>query len=137
VVNAVSNTGFAGGISAAQDRANVSRDDFMKILVTELSSQDPLEPMDNSQFLDQLIGLQTLDQSAAMTDGLRTFQNFMEMSYGSSLVGKNVKALGNDGELVEGLVSKVVVEDGSASVVVDNKKIPVSAVREILATVAG
>lgn len=137
MVNAVSNTGFAGGISAAQDRANVSRDDFMKILVTELSSQDPLEPMDNSQFLDQLIGLQTLDQSAAMTDGLRTFQNFMEMSYGSSLVGKNVKALGNDGELVEGLVSKVVVEDGSASVVVDNKKIPVSAVREILATVAG
>jgi flagellar basal-body rod modification protein FlgD len=137
VVNAVSNLGFSGGISAAQDRANVSRDDFMKILVTELSSQDPLEPMDNSQFLDQLIGLQTLDQSAAMTDGLRTFQNFMEMSYGSSLVGKNVKALGNDGELVEGLVSKVVVEDGSASVVVDNKKIPVSAVREILATVAG
>ncbi len=137
MVNAVSNLGFSGGISAAQDRANVSRDDFMKILVTELSSQDPLEPMDNSQFLDQLIGLQTLDQSAAMTDGLRTFQNFMEMSYGSSLVGKNVKALGNDGELVEGLVSKVVVEDGSASVVVDNKKIPVSAVREILATVAG
>ena len=137
MVNAVSNLGFSGGISAAQDRANVSRDDFMKILVTELSSQDPLEPMDNSQFLDQLIGLQTLDQSAAMTDGLRTFQNFMEMSYGSSLVGKNVKALGNDGEVVEGLVSKVVVEDGSASVVVDNKKIPVSAVREILATVAG
>ena len=137
MVNAVSNLGFSGGISAAQDRANVSRDDFMKILVTELSSQDPLEPMDNSQFLDQLIGLQTLDQSAAMTDGLRTFQNFMEMSYGSSLVGKNVKALGNDGELVEGIVSKVVVEDGSASVVVDNKKIPVSAVREILATVAG
>ena len=137
MVNAVTNSGFAGGISAAQDRANVSRDDFMKILVTELSSQDPLEPMDNSQFLDQLIGLQTLDQSAAMTDGLRTFQNFMEMSYGSSLVGKNVKALGNDGELVEGNVSKVVVEDGSASVVVDNKKIPVSAVREILAAVTG
>ena len=137
MVNAVSNLGFSGGISAAQDRANVSRDDFMKILVTELSHQDPLEPMENSQFLDQLIGLQTLDQSAAMTDGLRTFQNFMEMSYGSSLVGKNVKALGNDGELVEGLVSKVVVEDGSASVVVNNKKIPVSAVREILATVAG
>ena len=137
MVNAVTNSGFAGGISAAQDRANVSRDDFMKILVTELSSQDPLEPMDNSQFLDQLIGLQTLDQSAAMTDGLRTFQNFMEMSYGSSLVGKNVKALGNDGERVEGNVSKVVVEDGSASVVVDNKKIPVSAVREILAAVTG
>ena len=137
MVNAVTNSGFAGGISAAQDWANVSRDDFMKILVTELSSQDPLEPMDNSQFLDQLIGLQTLDQSAAMTDGLRTFQNFMEMSYGSSLVGKNVKALGNDGELVEGNVSKVVVEDGSASVVVDNKKIPVSAVREILAAVTG
>ena len=137
MVNAVANSGFSGAVSAAQDRANVSRDDFMKILVTELSSQDPLEPMDNSQFLDQLIGLQTLDQSAAMTDGLRTFQNFMEMSYGSSLVGKNVKALGNDGELVEGNVSKVVVEDSSASVVVDNKKIPVSAVREILAAVTG
>ncbi len=109
----------------------------MKILVTELSTQDPLEPMDNSQFLDQLIGLQTLDQSAAMTDSLRTFQNFMEMSYGSSLVGKSVKALGNDGSTIEGVVSKVVLENGKASVVVGNQKVSVSAVREILASVAG
>ena len=137
MVNAVTNSGFAGGISAAQDRANVSRDDFMKILVTELSSQDPLEPMDNSQFLDQLIGLQTLDQSAAMTDGLRTFQNFMQMSYGSNLVGKTVKALTDDGSLIEGTVNKVVMENGSASVVVGNEKIPVNAVREILASVTG
>ena len=137
MVNAVSNAGFSGAISDAQNRAGVSRDDFMKILVTELSNQDPLEPMENSQFLDQLIGLQTLDQSAAMTDGLRSFQNFMEMSYGSSLVGKSVKALGNDGTPIEGVVSKVVLENGSASVVVGNQKVPVSAVREILATVTG
>ncbi len=137
MVNAVSNTDFSGAVSAAQDRSNVSREDFMKILVTELSSQDPLEPMENSQFLDQLIGLQSLDQSAAMTDSLRTFQNFMQMSYGSSLVGKTVKALGNNDMPIEGVVSKVVLENGSASVVVGNQKVPVSAVREILATVAG
>lgn len=137
MVNAVSNTDFAGTISSASNRAGVSRDDFMKILVTELSNQDPLEPMDNSQFLDQLIGLQTLEQSAAMTDNLRSFQNFMEMSYGSSLVGKSVKALGNDGTTIEGVVSKVVLENGKASVVVGNQKVPVSAVREILAAVAG
>ena len=48
-----------GGVSvssqtAAQQNLNVTQADFLKLLVTQLSFQDPLKPVDNQQFLAQM-----------------------------------------------------------------------------------
>ena len=116
----------------ATDRASVSREQFLKILVTELTSQNPLDPIDNTQFLSQLVGLQSLEQTAALTDSLTTFQQFMQMSSGSSLIGKTVKGINAAGEPVQGKVSKVVLEKGQVELLVGGKKLPMSGVSEIL-----
>ncbi|MBI2900351.1 MAG: hypothetical protein HYY17_09205 [Planctomycetes bacterium] len=116
----------------ASNRASVSREQFLKILVTELSSQNPMDPIDNTQFLNQLVGLQSLEQTAALTDSLRTFEQFMQMSSASSLIGKKVKGVNAAGQSVEGKVSKVVLDKGQIELLVGDKKLPMSGIQEIL-----
>ncbi len=130
MVNSVTNVG--AGISEATDRAKVSREQFLQLLVSELTSQNPLDPMDNSQFMNQLVGLQTLEQTAALTDSLRTFEKFMQMSSASGLIGKKVKGLSETGSSVEGTVSRVVMEKGSVHLVVAGKNMALAGIQEIL-----
>jgi flagellar basal-body rod modification protein FlgD len=132
MVNAMgSATDLTGAISQSKNRASVSREQFLKILVTELTSQNPMDPLDNSQFLDQLVSLQSLEQTAAMTDSFRTFEHFIQMSSASSLIGKKVKGVDDKGATVQGVVTKVVLDKDSVQLVVGTKKVPVNSVQEI------
>ena len=133
MVAGISSTTAAGGTPSASSRASISKEQFLKILVSELTSQDPLEPLNNSDFIQQLVGLQNLEQSATLTDGLASFERFMQMSSGSAMIGKTVKGLTPAGQPVQGVVSKVVLEGGNVSVVVGSQKMPVTSITEILA----
>ncbi len=131
MVSAVSGVAGSPGTSGALSRASLTSDQFLKILVTELTSQDPLEPMDNSEFVQQLVGLQSLEQTAALTDSLKSFESYLQMSSASALIGKTVKGLGPDGTPVSGVVSRVLMEGGQVSVMVGSSRLPVSSVTEI------
>ena len=118
-------------LAGASGRASMSRDQFLKILVAELTTQDPLEPLDNSEFMQQLVGMQSLEQSAALTDSLKSFQSFMEMSAGSGMIGKTVKGLTASGGTVEGVVSRVTMEAGNVNLVVGSQKLSIASITEI------
>jgi flagellar basal-body rod modification protein FlgD len=122
----------ASSPATASGRASISRDQFLKILTSELTSQDPLDPLKNSDFIQQLVGLQSLEQSASLTDSLSSFEKFMQMSSGSAMIGKSVKGLTAGGQEVSGVVSSVVLENGNVSLVVGSQKLPVNSVTEIL-----
>ncbi|MHC4870227.1 MAG: flagellar hook assembly protein FlgD [Planctomycetota bacterium] len=49
-------------------KSDVSSDAFMQLLVTQMTNQDPLEPMSNEQMMAQLAQLQTLEEQREMTD---------------------------------------------------------------------
>ena len=132
MVGSVSGSEIATSLNQAQNRAAVSREQFLQILVTELTSQDPLEPLDNSEFMQQLVGLQSLEQTAALTDSLRSFERFMSMSTAANMIGKTVKGTVN-GSLIQGVVNKVVSDQEGVQLVIGTQKLPVSAVQEILA----
>ena len=135
MVAGISGATAAGGVpSTASGRASITRDQFLRILVSELTSQDPLEPLNNNDFVQQLVGLQNLEQSATLTDGLASFERFMQMSSGGAMIGKTVKGLSASGQQVQGVVSKVVLEGGTVSVVVGSQKLPINSVTEILAS---
>ena len=46
--------------------SEVSYDDFMKLLVTQLRYQDPMNPMDNNEFINQTTNFTQLDQLTNM-----------------------------------------------------------------------
>jgi len=96
--------------------SDLGKEDFLMLLVTQMQYQDPLEPMDNTQFVAQLAQFSELEQMS----NLNTTAN-NNVAY--SLVGKEVliRQTSSTGEAMEfqGRVDFVTIKNGEAYVSVE------------------
>ena len=83
---------------------------FLQLMVSELTNQDPLNPMDNTQLVQQLGELRSIAASDQLTTTLQALQTQESLTTASSLIGKTVTALGSDGSDITGKVDSVSVE---------------------------
>ena len=124
-----SGSGLFGG--SAADRAELTRNDFMKILTAELAYQDPFEPLDNKEFLGQLTQLQTLEATSTLTDSIQFLIRAQEMATGSQFLGRTVTGLTDDDNIITGRATKVMLKDGAVRLLVDGKAIALGHVTEV------
>src|SRR6476660_6370554 len=92
------------------DLKDLDINQFLKLMVTELTNQDPLNPMDNTQLVQQLGELRSIAASDQLTTTLQAMQTQQSLTTASGLIGKTVTALGSDGQDVTGTVRSVSVE---------------------------
>lgn len=91
-------TGTSASPTLVNGQKSLGKDDFMKLLVTQLSHQDPMSPMESQQFSAQLAQFSSLEQMTSINDNLKKIQDFEAALAGSStlnLIGKIVNAPGN------------------------------------------
>ena len=86
--------------------------DYMKVLITQLQNQNPLEPMNNNEMASQLAQFSQLQQLESMNSNFAQILAITNRSYANSLIGKEVTFFAQDtvtGELVqkEGTVNEV------------------------------
>ena len=100
-VTATSSTS-SGSAATRQPGGALGKDEFLKILVTQLRNQDPLSPMDSSQFASQLAQFSSLEQLMQLNEGLATQTAAstsstlaINTSLGASLIGRTVLASGS------------------------------------------
>src|SRR5687768_12032233 len=93
-----------GGITSAgntrPENLTVSQQDFLRILVTQLSFQDPLKPIDNQEFVAQLAQFTSLEQTRLMSGSLDTLLTVQATAQTVSLIGKRVEVGAADGPVV-------------------------------------
>ena len=86
--------------------------DYMKLLITQLRNQNPLEPMNNSEMASQLAMFSQLQQLESMNTSFSDVLATTEHSYANSLIGKEVTFLAETeaGDLINtsGTVREVV-----------------------------
>jgi len=106
---AVSGIGAAPSTAtdAAAQNLGVSQQDFLKILATQLSFQDPLKPVDNEQFIAQLAQFTTLEQTRQLTDSLQSLLGVQASTQSVGLLGKTVDVSTADGGTATGTVTTV------------------------------
>ncbi len=110
----------------ASDRgiATLSSEDFFKILVSELQTQDPLEPSKTSDMIGQVSQIRSIELSSKMGDTLDTLVQQQRTAGMADFLGKYVTAVTNapDGSPIatEGVVTGVTfASDGSAVLELD------------------
>lgn len=90
-----------GAREATATKASVTRemsDRFLKLLVTQLRNQDPLNPMENAELTMQLAQMSTVEGIASLNEGMRGLVDMFRASQvlqGAALVGRQVLAEGN------------------------------------------
>jgi flagellar basal-body rod modification protein FlgD len=70
---------------------------FLQLLTTQLSNQDPLSPMDDTQSISQLAQFSALQASDNLQTSFANFQSNFAVMQSAGLVGKNVTVNSTDG----------------------------------------
>lgn len=61
--------------SSTTDTSTVTANDFLTLLVSELKNQDPTQPTDPGAYIQQLVGVNSLQQLIQINQGLTSFEN--------------------------------------------------------------
>ncbi|UOE92835.1 flagellar hook assembly protein FlgD [Alkalihalobacillus sp. LMS39] len=72
----------------------MGKDDFLKLLITQLQNQDPLNPMEDREFIAQMAQFSSLEQMTNMSTAIQQFvktQTSQNLVQHSELIGKKVK----------------------------------------------
>ena len=119
-----------------------TEDRFLKLLVAQMQNQDPLNPMDNSQMLEQLSQMRSISASDKLTTTLDAVLLGQNLTTASSLIGKEVSALTDAGSNVQGVIDRVTVAPGkendpaTVQLHIGDKTVSLSNVREIIPAAA-
>ncbi len=131
--------GSIGGSSAPQNAAAsgfsaLSSEEFVKIIFTELTNQDPLAPSDSKALIDQLASLRSIESDIALTENLNNLVGQTEFAAAAGLVGQVAGGLTLNGDRVLDLVVSVskTVENGAVLNMLDGSRVPFSFVDEVL-----
>ena len=96
-------------------------DDFLQLLTSQISNQDPLEPMKDTEFISQMANIASLEQMQQFTEGFEMFASSQKDMVAQAYLGKMVN-ISEDGLEVSGLVDSVEKDsDGEVFVTVADK----------------
>lgn len=119
---AIGQTGQAP-LSQLADRSRLTNDEFMKVLITQLTTQDPTKPLSNEEMIAQLVTLQELQnsqdvskvlQQLSLEAGLTRFET--QFTSAATMIGYWIKGENLQGVEVEGVAEKVTVEGGQVMI---------------------
>ncbi len=124
----------AGGASAT---VSLGAGEFLQLLVTQLTNQDPLSPTSNEDLLAQLSSIREIELSTALTDSLKSLSSSQRYSSAAALIGKQVTSRGGD-EAVTGTVVGVRFNaDGGVLLELDSgAQVPLEQVATVSAPIA-
>ena len=119
--------------NAENPNAALGKDAFLKLLTTQLQHQDPLNPMDDSQFMGQMAQFSTLEQITNMANANSAMADNLAFNKSVSLIGRTVTYLGEDDQPHTGTVDRVTTTDGKPALTVGGTDgVDPSSVTEVL-----
>jgi flagellar basal-body rod modification protein FlgD len=99
---------------------DIDMNTFLKLMITELQQQDPLNPMDNKDMLNQIAQIRAVGASDQLTKTLNSVLLGQNISSATNLIGADVSALTDDGQSIAGVVNRVAIDKGVPKVHIEN-----------------
>ena len=124
----------SSSLSSAAIAADTSRvpiqtlgqNDFLKLLVTQMTSQDPLNPQKDTDFIAQMAQFSSLEQSKTMASDVSTLRAQQNFSQAYSLLGQTVSLQVDKNATAQGIVQAVQVDAGTPKLLVNGRSYDLS-----------
>ncbi len=127
-------TGKSSKDDVASALTGLNLDDFFQLMIAEMQNQDPLNPLENHQLLQQVSQIQEYGATQQLTKTLDSVLLGQNISNATGLIGKNITALTNAGNEVSGAVDRVTIAGNLVKLHVGAEDISLGNVREVLPT---
>lgn len=133
--NGTGGTGAAGKSTVNNKSFDLKAQDFIKMMITQLQNQDPMEPAKNDQLLAQMSQIGQLQSATSLQESLKGLVTQNQIGAAAGLIGKTVQGLDDNDDPITGTVTSVRVEKDSVSLELDNgTKLPLTRVTTISPT---
>jgi flagellar basal-body rod modification protein FlgD len=97
----------------------LTQNDFLKLLVAQMSAQDPLNPQSNTDFAAQMAQFSALQTSQLTQSDMSLLQASQQVQQANSFIGRSVTLQANDGTQPAGLVTGIQMVSGVPKLVVN------------------
>lgn len=122
-----------GNAGVPSQFSKMSSEDFIKIIFTELSNQDPFQPNDSAALLEQLDSIRSIESDLKLTDQLQSLVFENQLASASNMIGKFIGGLTADNTRVAGYVVSVIRQGDNVNLELDNGWIvPVDGVETVI-----
>jgi flagellar basal-body rod modification protein FlgD len=103
-------------------KQELGKDDFLKLLLTQLAYQDPTAPMEDKEFIAQMAQFSSLEQMTQMAGDFARLADMISGNEANSALGKPVELLEGD-RIVQGTVNAV-TRGGAPQVLINGNYYP-------------
>ncbi len=125
---------FSASAQASQSSVTTAAsqtNNFMLMLLAQLTNQNPLEPLKDSEMLSQFAQLNSVQELQTIHSLMDQMASANQTGYAASLIGKTVRAALDNGKSLEGVVDGITFEAGKIYVHVGEEKALLGSVVEI------
>ena len=123
-VNYSSGTSYGSSSSTTKSNQELGKDEFLKLLVTQLKTQDPLSPLEDKDFIAQMAQFTSLEQ-------MKNMNNSVQITQATSFIGKQVTWADNTGAEQTGVVSSIRIVSGEPRVMVGQESIELKRIMSV------
>ncbi|RMD60846.1 MAG: hypothetical protein D6824_08785 [Planctomycetota bacterium] len=111
----------------------VTSEDFVRIMFSELTNQDPLAPNDTKALLEQIGLIRSIESDIDLSKRLEQIASRSELASAGALLGSFVVGVTAEGESAEGVVGSIsVTDEGPILNLLNAKRIPFANVQEFI-----
>ena len=115
----------------------LSQNDFLKLLVAQMSAQDPMNPQTDTQMAAQMAQFTSLQQSGTMSNNIATMLTQQQLLQANGMLGSTVSLQVDAKTLASGIVQSVQITEGKPQIVVNNQAYDLNQVLSIARPAAG
>ena len=126
--NAAIDPSAATAAGAASQKQTLGAQDFLKLLTVQLQTQDPLDPMKDTDFIAQMANFTSLEQMRELSTNFSSFQEQQQRVAAQAYLGKEVTLANEESGIVTAIEQ---AEDGSLIVSVGEQEYPISDIRRV------
>ena len=114
--------------------AELGQQQFLELMVKQLQYQDPLEPVGQQEFLQQMAQFSMVEGVEQLNTQFADVLKLQTLNQGTDLIGQTVEYQdAATGDRVKGRVNETRVIEGQLTLLVDDQRIPLAAVDAIIA----
>ena len=106
---------------------------FLNLLITQLQNQNPLEPVDQQEFLGQLAQFSTLEGIENLNANFDQMLKLSELTQGAGLLGKDalLTTADENGTPRSGIIESVRVEEGEVLLKINDEDVSLDDIQEL------
>lgn len=131
-IASIADTGQSSSGAAAAAGSQLGRQDFLQLLVMQLKNQDPLNPIDDREFIAQMAQLSSLEATNQLSSQMGQMAAAQQQLGALALVGRDVEYSDGSGGTARGKVVGMKLGAAEPVLKIDDREVPLDQIQTVL-----